>query len=301
MGVTNFGLELIRLTFAMVQSSFNGDYSKFGGKLVSYNQTAGIEAPVFYVLKRDDGLFVITRGSMEMNDYVTDVEFMETTNEYGTYHAGFFNASMYVYKHAKPFIAEANTPVYFLGHSYGAACATVLETIAGHDFPDKDINCIAYAPVPAISDELNKTFASKIVSFVVNHDMVPTLSIPNVYERFKFLFALKFPRDKTITIVKTVLKGIDHYQKWSDDIYQSLIRSIPAIVNLLFDYHEKKSLGIRFIPGTTYHIYSKKQVVLSESIVDVRKKLNIMDIHLSSIRDHWPDVYQKGLDNIISL
>ena len=297
MGITNFTIPMLQLAMQMVEFTFNGSYEYFGGELVAYNMTTDIEAPVYYVLKRSDALFILSRGSVDWNDYATDLEFSEVTNEYGTYHAGFFNASRYVYNNAKKWIQEATTPIYIIGHSYGASVATVLTTIAMHDNPTKDINCIAFAPVPSMSVETNATYGHKMVVLYDNHDIFPTLSVPNVYERVKWAFVVKLPEEQVINVIKAIIAGIEVLaDPWSQAIYNALYNSIPKLVELLFEYDAKKDLKIRYCPGTVYHVYFNKEVKkLTDNIMDAQSELNAMSIHFSAFTDHYPSNYWKAV------
>ena len=299
MNVTNFGLPLINLTLQLMLATFDGSYAQYG-ELVKYNTTVGIERPVYYVLKRDDGLFIMSRGSVDSEDWVTDLEFTEKETEYGVYHAGFFNASMYVYENAKPWIAEAKTPIYCVGHSYGASVATVLSTLIMHDFPEKDTNCVAFAPAVAMSQEVNATYYNKIVCFYNHNDIIPTLSVPNVYERFKWVFTFSYPEEKVVEIIRTVISGIEHVlDPWSQEVYEGFYNAIPKLVELLYEYHEKQDLKLRYIPGTVYHVYANKKVAkLTDNVIDVPNELNIMGVHISGFIDHNPSQYEKAIKNI---
>ena len=151
-----------------------------------------------------------------------------------------------------------------------------------------------------MSQDVNRTYSEKIVCFYNHHDIVPTLSVPNVYERFKWVFAIKFNKDKIIEVIRTVINGIEHiFDPWSQEVYEGFYNAIPKLVELLFEYNEKKDLLVRYVPGTVFHVYANKKVAkLTNSVMDVVNELGIMSIHISGINDHNPAQYQKAIENI---
>ena len=104
----------------------------------------------------------------------------------GVFLRGYYKSALYIYNYAYSFIKHHNDPVYFIGHSMGASVSTVLHCISSFDFGNqKDINTITFAPVPAISEILNKTYGNKIITIINSDDIVPTISIPNIYNFLK--------------------------------------------------------------------------------------------------------------------
>lgn len=298
--ITNFSLPLIFLAWNFTECTFSHQFTQFDGTLFYLRPTTEINQPSFFIYELNNCLYIGIKGSTDMLDYATDAEYNEITTEIGTFHAGFYNAAQFVLNISRPFIAAAKGPVYFTGHSYGASVGAVSVALSTAEFPKADINCIAFAPVPPMSDDANLTFGSKIVSFVNGVDMMPTLSIPNAYENFKFLFVLKPPRQIVIDIFEDILSGIEILDDpFTEEVFLSIKASIPAIVNGFYDTSDGHPSKVRFAPGRAYHIFSDKKVKLSESIIDVPNELNSLSVHVNSINYHLPHFYQDAILNII--
>jgi hypothetical protein len=264
------------------------------------NEECKVNLPHFYGYELNGSIFIITRGSTDKEDYVTDAEFREIPTKHGLYHSGFYAASLNIFNAAKESLSGFKGPIYICGHSYGGAVSTALNTIIRQEFPHLDVNTIAFAPVPAISDELNRTYGDKMVSFVNNWDLVPTLSVPNIYERIKFCFIKKIPSAKVTETIQTILNAIEKItHTFSDDVYKSLYNAIPSFVGGLYDYANGVQKHVRYPPGLVYQIHAKKQTSLASSIIDATDKLNILRVHMSSITDHLPEHYTEAINNII--
>ena len=165
-------------------STFSGDFSKFSGDCYYYNNITDIEQPAFYIYRLNEGnrLFIGTRGTIDMNDVASDIAIREINTNKGTYLEGYYRSALYVYKFAYSFIKNHDGPIYFIGHSMGASISTILHCLSKFDFQNtKDINTIAFAPVPSISDTLNSSYGDKIITIINSDDVVPTISIGNIY------------------------------------------------------------------------------------------------------------------------
>lgn len=303
--VTDFSLSFLRLVFELVLITFNGDFSKFSGERYYYNPNTDVEQPAFYIYRMNEGnrLFIGTRGTHDINDATTDIEIREITTNRGTFFEGFYRSALYVYKYAYPFIKNHDGPVYFIGHSMGGGISTVLHCLAKFDFKNtKDINTIVFAPVPSISESLNKSYGDKIVTIINSDDAVPTISIGNIYAllvKYEPLIPLtKFPWTFIKDTVDTVLSIVYHFTSvFTQKIFECLQRAIRTSIDELVAYanHDKKFL-IRYPPGTVYQLFIDKPSYLNQSIIDPREKLNILSLSIHAFKAHKPAQYTQLLN-----
>lgn len=303
--VTDFSLSFLRLVFKLVLVTFNGDFSEFSGERYYYNPNTDVEKPAFYIYKLNEGnrLFIGIRGTKDINDATTDIEIREINTNKGTFFEGFYRSALYVYQYAYAFIKNHDGPVYFIGHSMGGGISTVLHCLAKFDFGDtKDINTIVYAPVPAISESLNKSYGNKIITIVNSDDAVPTISIGNIYDflcKYNPLIPVaKYPWNFLVSAVDSVLSIVYHLTSLlSQTVFESLKRAISTSVDELVAYaNNEKRFLIRYVPGTVYQLSIDNPSYLNESIVDPREKMNILSFSIHAFKAHNPTQYTKLLN-----
>lgn len=172
----------------LTMSTFTGNFSNFIGNLYYYNSQSDIEKPSFFIFKMTEcnKLFIGVKGSTNINDATINMALKPIHTNKGVYIKGYYYAALYIYNYAYLFIKKHNGSIYFIGHSMGASVSTVLHCLSNFDFFNtKEINTIAFAPAPAISEDLNKTYGNKIVTIINSEDIVPTISIPNIVNFLK--------------------------------------------------------------------------------------------------------------------
>ena len=303
--VTGFSLSFLKLVMKLVLITFNGDFSEFSGERYYYNPNTDVEQPAFYIYKLNEGnkLFIGTRGTHDINDATTDIEIREINTNKGTFFEGFYRSALYVYQTAYPFIKNHDGPVYFIGHSMGGGISTVLHCLAKFDFGNtKDINTVVFAPVPSISESLNKSYGNKIVTIVNSDDSVPTISIGNIYELLvkyePFIPLTKFPWNLIKKAVDAVLSVVYHFTSlFTQKIYECLKRAIETSVDELVAYaNHDKEFVIRYVPGTVYQLFVDHPSYLNQSIIDRREKLNILSLSLHAFKAHKPARYTELLN-----
>lgn len=303
--VTDFSLTFLRLVMQLTMSTFSGDFSKFSGECYFYNPNSDIEKPSFYVYRLNEGnkLFIGTRGTIDVTDAATDVAIREINTNKGTYLEGFYKSSLYVYLFAYPFIKNHDGPIYFIGHSMGGAISTILHCLAKFDFGNtKDINTIAFAPVPAISESLNKSYGNKIVTIINSDDAVPTISIANMYEFLvkynPFIPLSKLPWNLIKDTVDFVLTLIYRFTSlFSQKVFEYFQMALNSSIDELVSYSKKeKNFVIRYPPGTVYQLSIDRPDFLRNSIINASEKLNILSFSLHAFEGHDPSQYIKLLN-----
>lgn len=303
--VTDFSLTFLRLVMQLTMSSFSGDFSKFSGDCYYYNPDTDIEKPSFFIYRLNEGnkLFIGTRGTIDVNDAATDVAIREINTNKGIYIEGFYRSSLYVYQYAYSYIKNHDGPIYFIGHSMGGAISTILHCLAKFDFKNtKDINTIAFAPVPAISDTLNISYGDKIVTIINSDDAVPTISIANMYKFLvkynPFIPITKLPWNIIKDTVDFVLTLIYRFTSlFSQKVFEYFQMALNSSIDELVSYASKeKNFVIRYPPGTVFQMDIENPSYLSQSVIKAEEKLNILSFSLHAFNAHDPSQYIKLLN-----
>jgi hypothetical protein len=296
--MTGFGAALLKLGMHMSVAAYQNDFKEFSGKMIDYNTTSDFEIAAYYVYELNGNLWVAIRGATGLIDFLTCGEFNETTTNLGTFHNGSYQASVYVYERVKKYIASHQGTIYVAGHSYGGTVAPVLATLILADFPDKDINALAYAPIPMMDNVTSAKYKERMVSVVNDVDLVPTLSVPNLYERLSILIPFFKEVDEQWLI--------GYLESWLDefwlflptDYYQALKEDIPAVVDAVLGYSHGEVRHIRYPAGHVYRMIKGKPKKLKDCEIDPVKDLNMLSINPWALLEHNAGAYRDVIDEL---
>jgi hypothetical protein len=296
--ITGFGPLLVKLAMQLAIAAYDDDFSKFNGTLLYANRDVGFERPVFYVYSLDSNLWIVNRGSADIFDTLSCAEFNETTTPIGTFHLGTYNAAQYTFTYAKDYIQSFTGTVYFTGHSYGGTVSPIVSVLAANAFPDKDLNAIAFAGFPMMDDKTNAKYHEKIAMFVNDVDIVPTLSVPNLYNALAALIPFIQDLDEAAIIA--------YLESWLDtisiflsiDLYNALHEIIPAVADAIIAYSHGEIRLIRYVPGHAYQLLEGHPKKLSDSEVDPTKVLNSLSLSPSGILEHRSAAYEAVVNEI---
>jgi predicted alpha/beta hydrolase family esterase len=286
---------------SLVMAQINNDFTPFKGEVLYSHTDSGLYEPVFHVYEQDGAIYIINRGTTDVCDFASDAEMEEINTSYGTFHSGFYKSALYVFQYTFPFIKGFTGPVYFVGHSMGGAVSTVLQILYASEIPNQDFNTIAFAPVPTADQALNQTYSDKIVIFVNNEDVVPTLSIPNMYYLLKKYDPLVdySPRKVIIDLFEGIMAVVEEVTHvFTKEIYDALIRDFPDDIDALLDYGKGEVRTVRYPLGIVVGVSKSKSVPMDESIVDPIEDYSILRIKLTSFSDHQPENYEEAINRI---
>lgn len=295
--ITGFSATLLKLAIRLSVAAYNNDFTEFNGEMLYKNTTDGFLEPVFYIYKLDGNLWLVNRGSITEVDYLSCAEFNEVTNDLGTFHEGFYNASVTTLSQAEKYISEFDGTIYIIGHSYGASIAPIEYVILRNKYPLKDINCMAFGPVPMMDNITYQKYSDKLVTVVNDRDLVPTLSVPNVYNKFSFLMPVVSEIDKDMVILEleAVLNlfqigtGLIEQQ-----LYLALKNDIPALVDAIVGYTQGEQRLIRYVPGVVYQIKVDDPKPLDQCEID-QTTLDTLSTYLWAMTEHPDTVYEKAV------
>jgi hypothetical protein len=288
--VTGLSTLLLKLAMRLSIAAYNNDFSDFGGELLYQNTTNDFEAPVFYVYRLDGNLWVLTRGSVHALDFITCAEFNETTNALGTFHLGIWQSVEGMLPQIRPFVAAHDGPIYFSGHSLGGTTGPVLLIRFLQEFPNKDFNALSFAPFPMMDHETGLRYREKIVAIVNEIDVVPTLSVPNLYNTLSALmpFIDSLPEEAIVDFLLDILETLKYFI--SDELYESLKEVIPAVADAVFGYGHGEQRLIRFLPGHAYQLFANNPRKIDDCEVDP-ETLDYLQLSVEGFIDHKRENY----------
>lgn len=295
-------IALLQLGVRLSNSAYYADFSNYTGQVLYSSTNCEIEKPVFFVYTQDDALFIIIRGSQDDEDFGTDAEFTETITDFGVFHTGFYNAACYVYENTKEYINSWNGPIYFVGHSYGASVSQVL--IVMSYFYNKDINAysLAYAPVPAMDLTADDKIQDRLYAIVNDDDIIPTLSIPNIYEKLHKIFPTISitPADILVGTLDSLLKLMKLTSAIDSGMFNMLWNAVPTVVNAAKEYEKGVRKYVRFPAGNVYQLKLDNPKTLSDAQINPEIVLNSLAVQLNSLNDHNCENYIAVVDQIIN-
>ena len=293
-------LALLQLGVRLSTSAYSSNYSHFKGTLFSKSTTNDFEMPTFYVYTQKDTLFIIIRGSNSAHDYLTDAEITETLTNYGIFHTGFYKAALYVYKNTENIINKWKGKVFFVGHSYGGSVSQILVAISYYYKQDIDAYAISYGPMPSMYISADDPINERIITINNNEDIVPTLSIPNVYQKFKFIFPAieKIPIDNLVKKFNKIFNLIKLNNTDDTKLLTNLINSIPTIIRSVQDFSKGVPKFVRYPAGNVYKLKLNRPKTLKNCKINPETDLNSLTVLFTSISDHNSENYLKVVNQI---
>ncbi|OHS95030.1 hypothetical protein TRFO_10746 [Tritrichomonas foetus] len=294
-------IALIQLCARLAQAAYDGNIdTKYQGQILYSNLDCRKEKPVFYIFKLDGVLYVSTRGSSDAADFATDVIFEETKTDYGIFHTGFFDAASFVYDSLKNYLDDS-TEVRLVGHSYGAAVSQVLHVMLHRYNPSVRVTSFAFAPVPSMNQIADDEVRDDMYAFVNDDDIIPTLSIPNCYKKFTFLFPTlhNIPSDTIIEKVDGLLKIIKFTSILDEGTFNMIWDAVPIIVINAKAYEEDVPKYVRYVSGKVYQLKAGRPKALSRALINQEIFLDELSVTLNCISDHLMANYIKVVDEII--
>jgi hypothetical protein len=296
--ITNWGPTLVKLAMALSAAAYDDNFNAFNGTLLYAHRNCSFEQPVFYVYSLDSALWIITRGSANVFDFLTCAEFNETTTDYGVFHLGAFEASLFIFQHVRDFVEAWNGPIYFTGHSYGGTTSPVLAVIFSKEYPAKDVNSIGFATLPPMDDATSTLHKDKIATIVNEVDIVPTLSVPNIYVTLAALipFFAEIDEDALIAELESILDLF--WFVLPTDLFDALREVIPAVADAVLAYSHGEERKVRYPPGHCYQLFKGQPKKLADDEVDPTKAFGAFSISIAAVEDHMHQQYQIVVDEI---
>jgi hypothetical protein len=203
-----------------------------------------------------------------------------------------------MYPQIRPYIRDHNGPIYFTGHSLGGTTGPVLLIKATNEFPDKDFNALSFATIPVMDDVTNGKYRDKIVTIVNAIDIVPTLSVPNLYVTLAALmpFIDLLPEQAVIDFLDEIVDTL--YYFIPTDIYNGLKEVIPAVADAILAYGHGEQRLVRYVPGHAYQLFAGNPRKIDDCEVDPTKVLNYLQLSVEAVIDHRHAKYIEVVDEL---
>lgn len=154
------------------------------GNFVRTREESSIFSPSYVCLEENKTLYVLIKGSSSDFDWISDAfGNEESLNIFDTtiyFHYGFLSAARGIMYEIKDILCNYDT-IYFAGHSYGAAVASILCLFAKANFrlSFRKIYAFCYVPPPAMP--FCPTCVKKcIYAFINRCDIVPSACFNNL-------------------------------------------------------------------------------------------------------------------------
>lgn len=290
--ISGFGVILVKTAMNFSIDSYKDNFTDMpDAKILLASSSDDYETPVFYALEYQSNLWIVSRGSMTGSDFETCAAFDEATTKYGIFHEGAYKSALYTFDSVKSYI-EKYEKIYFTGHSLGGTIAPILATIVNYEYPNKDVNCIAFAPIPMMDNQTEARMHDKIATIVYDVDMVPTLSVPNFYMRFQFLIPL-FKHVPDSGLIAFITKFLSLFEVFDEKTVKDLEDVIPQLIEAFVAYAKGQERYIRYVPGWVYQIPAKNNKKIDDLVIDPVEKLNILSVAAGSWMIHNAEVYER--------
>eukprot|EP01128_Nolandella_sp_AFSM9_P005345 TRINITY_DN2561_c1_g1_i2.p1 TRINITY_DN2561_c1_g1~~TRINITY_DN2561_c1_g1_i2.p1 ORF type:complete len:591 (+),score=125.49 TRINITY_DN2561_c1_g1_i2:152-1774(+) len=132
-------------------------------------------------------LVLSIRGTQEIGDIFTDVVANYAPLFDGYAHSGFLKAGEILFLKYNTVLAEVakkypGCRVSIVGHSAGAAAATILSLMFKRSHPNFVFSCFAFASPPVLSEDLAEELQGTVLSFVNGRDIVTRLCLGSVID-----------------------------------------------------------------------------------------------------------------------
>lgn len=302
MGASMLTKVMLELTIRFAGLAYSGPdaFAEVPGNLLYYTTECYHYQPTIYVFQHETGLFVVTKGSSEAPDFKTDMEFTQVINEFGIFHGGFVKAALWVWDQVKDYVNNYDGPVHFCGHSYGASVSAVLHVIAKASCPDKDFYSYSYAQMPAMEVETAALVKDTMYTFVNEDDIIPTLSVPNCFERIKLLSPLIsiIPSSWITGQLRAVLKLVKIVGAIEAEFMNMFYDTIPEIVEDAKAYEKGTEKYVRYVVGNVFHINSDESLKIEETLIDPEETLSCLSLTTDCISRHACDLYTEAINKL---
>ena len=288
------------VTFAV--SSYTGNFREYSGNVVMKQPCAGVSKPEFFVLTMHSDVFVVVRGSASEADFATLDEMDDRVTRIGVFHEGFYNAAEYVIEKAWNHISGCTGVVYFVGHSYGGAVSTIAATLLNFWYPEKDVRAVTFGSVPSVDENLRRYSSDIVASFVLDNDMVSTLSPTCVFARLNKTMTID-ENTKTADLENAILNLWHGYKVQEGSPAMPVIRGLekatPKFAKRVLAQAVNGSERVRYVAGNTYHISTTKNLTFNDAWVRAEDEFAVLSTDPMAIDQHFVGNYRSAMNNII--
>ena len=261
--------------------------------------------PRFAVFKRYNELFVAIRGSTDISDFNTILDFNAVPFSTGKAHAGCISAARWMIKHLQPIIDSWTGPIIFTGHSMGGSIAAVCAAILRIESDDARASAFCFGSLPCFSPDVSHAIRSYVTGFVVNRDIVPSLNPINIKNVVEAIVShgddgsgAHLLNSAVESFAEAMVTG--DVRKRADPTSPIMARikeeSNKLTARIMVNARRAGEIGKLVNPGTVYHVIltdGEPNVVIFDENVPLE---NILEV-FSGLRDHMIGTYRQVLSH----
>lgn len=174
-----------KLSFSSYEFEFKSNET--AGKLIFQDEKeSAYKLPIHVTYNENNRvIYIVLRGTLGFGDIITDLTARSVEFEDGLVHSGVLQASETAIKQISPIIEKQmqsvnDLRVVLTGHSLGAAAAGLCLYILKKKYENVKFSAVLFAPPPTMSLNMWERTKDDIISFALNDDPVPFLSLHNV-------------------------------------------------------------------------------------------------------------------------
>lgn len=259
--------------------------------------------PNFAAIERGDTLYIVIRGSTEISDFETILDFNAVEYRGGKLHAGCLRAARWILQECQDLLSEWKGKIIFTGHSMGGSIAGIAATLMRLDDGNERVSAIAFASFPCMSVDIAELTKSFVTTFVVNRDIIPSLNPMNIKTVFEAIVA----HDPTGTGAKimdgiiqqfaeAMITGDANKRADPDSEVMKKVReeSNKISARIMVNVKRTEGIGKMVNPGTAYHAIiteGKPHVIIFDENVKLESILEIF----GGLPDHMIGTYKRVL------
>ena len=259
--------------------------------------------PRFAVFKRYSELFISIRGSTEISDFNTILDFNAVPFTTGKVHSGCLSGARWILEQLRPILANWNGPIIFTGHSMGGSIATVCAAILRIEEDRKSASAFCFGSLPCFSDDVSRAIRRFVTTFVVNRDIVPSLNPMNIKNVVEAIVS-NSDNGKGALLLNSAVESFAEamitgdVSKKADPDSPTLARikeeSNKLTARIMVNVRRAGEIGKLVNPGTVYHVIitdGVPNVIIFDENVPLE---NILEV-FSGLRDHMINTYRQVL------
>jgi len=253
---------------------------------------------------RTKSIVVALRGTFHVRDAIVDVCGRNEPFLNGLAHSGILKTAQKKREKIVPVLKESlrqypGYTVVFVGHSLGAGTAAILTVLLKKEFPDWPIKSFCFAPPCILSESIAKDMEGTIVSFVVNNDVVPRLSLGSLEALKNATVELLSQSDNNLQRMYHVVNAVNTF---GTDATQKInkilkVKATPDVSKIDRAKGENEKL---VPPGFVYHMYKKspssKKFVMEQSERSIFTEVVIAN---DMYTDHLPLSYEGAFKSVL--
>ena len=277
----------------------------------NWNKEELVEAPAWYSVVDHDrqNIILALRGTKEKDDIFVDLAAQFVKWEDGYVHQGFLRSLTKLEPFVKQLMIEqlekyAGYRLRIVGHSMGAAVASLLTLKWVKDFPNWNIHGYGYATPCVVSGNIAKRSEECFTTFVHHYDAVSRLSMGSIQDLHNGM-RLFVQRVKEQYKQLAVLRTISFAMSSDNKKILQIVGDVNKIIQEKLEKAINGSSPAHLLPaGKTYQLWREKRGSKFTTWQMYQSKgIDYARLHFSPsmLKDHGSAGYNSAFENMLSI